>query len=50
MLYFENLFYSAVEIKKKQFSNSASVDEIENRLNKIHEKLERMVVELYRIV
>jgi hypothetical protein len=47
---FEKLFNAAIAIKKKQISNKTTVDKVETELSAIQEKLDRMVVELYRIV
>jgi len=44
---FETLFNSAVKIKQKQFSNRLSINNAENNLNEIQEKIDRMVCELY---
>jgi hypothetical protein len=46
---FKNLFNIAIEIKQRQFSNKLSTNEIENNLNNLQEKLDKMVAELYYI-
>jgi len=49
LLKFETLFNSAIEIKRKHFSNKLSMNEVEICLNEIQRKLDSMVAELYGI-
>ena len=50
LLEFESLFNLAVETKRKQFSNQFPTNGIDSILNEIQEKLDRMIVDLYKIV
>jgi hypothetical protein len=50
LLEFEELFNSAIEMKKKQFSDKVYVNEIENNLAEIQKRLDQLVAELYRII
>jgi hypothetical protein len=43
----EAMFNSAVEIKERQFSNQISINESDNQLSEIQDKLDKMVNELY---
>ena len=46
----ETLFNIAIETKQKQFSNQFSINEIEDKLNDLQKKLDKMVYKLYGII
>ena len=47
---FESLFNLAIEIKQKQFSSKIFTTEAEAKLDKIQERLDQLVAELYEII
>jgi len=48
--FFEELFDNAIKIKKDQYSNKITLEETELKLSEIQEKIDNLVLKLYKII